>query len=62
MHAIYLGSVGGKILQSISKKQKCLITSCQSWFEFPHCKYVTCKKQEVYFDLPGQGVWRLHKW
>lgn len=30
MHAIYLGSVGGKILEGISKKQKCQITSCHA--------------------------------
>lgn len=30
MHSVYLGSVGGKILEGISKKQKCLITSCHA--------------------------------
>ena len=30
MHSVYLGSVGGKISEGISKKQKCLITSCHA--------------------------------
>lgn len=30
MHSVYLGSVGGKILEGISKKQKRLITICHA--------------------------------
>lgn len=52
IHAIHLGCVGGKILQSISKKKKCLITSCQRGFEFPYCKYAACKRAQGLFWPP----------
>lgn len=60
---IHAGSVGGKNLLSISKKQKknVLSLAVRGALDSPIVNILLAKKHEVYFDLPGQAIWRLHK-